>query len=65
MGATSRVEVVLTLESIERVDKDWPVYRTITVSEFVLSTSNPTRVASPGKQRRVRDALVGDEFQDD
>ena len=42
-GATSRkeVEVLLSLDWIERVDRDWPRYLAMTVSEFVLSTSDP------------------------
>ncbi len=45
-GATSReeVEILLTLDSIERVDRDWPRYLAMTVSEFVLSTSEPRGV---------------------
>jgi hypothetical protein len=45
-GATSReeVEVLLSLDWIERVDQDWPGYLTRTVSEFVLSTSEPRGV---------------------
>ena len=47
-GATSReeVEVLLSLDSIERVDEDWPRYLVMTVSEFVLATSVPPGVIS-------------------
>jgi hypothetical protein len=47
-GATSReeVEVLLSLDWIERVDRDWPGYLTRTVGEFVLSTSDPPGVIS-------------------
>ena len=39
-GATSReeVEVLLSLDWIERVDRDWPGYLATTVTQFVLST---------------------------
>ena len=47
-GATSReeVEVLLSLDRIERVDRDWPRYLAMTVSEFVLSTADPPGVIS-------------------
>src|SRR5918994_1557189 len=47
-GATSRdeVEVLLSLDWIERVDRNWPRYLAITVSRFVLSTADPPRVVS-------------------
>ena len=47
-GATSReeVEVLLSLDRIERVDRDWPRYLALTVSEFVLSTADPPGVIS-------------------
>jgi hypothetical protein len=47
-GARSReeIEVLLTLDSIERVDRDWRRYLAMTVSEFVLSTADPPRVIS-------------------
>src|SRR5687768_3343988 len=47
-GARSReeVEVLLTLDSIERVDRDWPRYLAMTVTEFVLSTADPPGVIS-------------------
>jgi hypothetical protein len=45
-GARSReeIEVLLSLDWIERVDRDWPRYLAMTVSEFVLSTSDPSGV---------------------
>src|SRR5215204_3273151 len=45
-GATSReeVEVLLSLDWIERVDRDWPRYLAMTVTEFVLSKSDPPGV---------------------
>jgi hypothetical protein len=47
-GATSRkeVQVLLSLDWIERVDRDWPRYLAMTVSEFVLSTADPPGVIS-------------------
>src|SRR5918994_3230722 len=47
-GATSReeIEVLLSLDWIERVDRDWPRYLAMTVSEFVLSTADPPGVIS-------------------
>jgi hypothetical protein len=45
-GARSReeIEVLLSLDWIERVDRDWPRYLAMTVSEFVLSTADPPGV---------------------
>jgi hypothetical protein len=45
-GVKSReeVETLLSLDRIERVDRDWPRYLAITVSEFVLSTADPPGV---------------------
>ena len=42
-GATSRedVEALLSLDWIERVDKEWPGYLARVVTDFVLSMSNP------------------------
>ena len=42
-GATSRedVEALLSLDWIERVDKDWPGYLARVVTDFVLSMSDP------------------------
>src|SRR5215211_7747741 len=42
-GAQSReeVEALLSLDWIERVDKDWPGYLAKVVTDFVLSTSDP------------------------
>ncbi len=43
-GASSReeVEALLSLDWIERVDKEWPGYLARVVTDFVLSTSNPS-----------------------
>jgi hypothetical protein len=48
-GATSRqeVEVLLSLDRIERLDRDWPRYLAMTVSEFVLSISDPPGSVDP------------------
>ena len=48
-GAKSReeVEVLLSLDRIERVDRDWPRYLATTVSEFVLSTADPPGSVDP------------------
>jgi hypothetical protein len=45
-GARTReeVEALLSLDWIERVDEDWPRYLAMTVSEFVLATSDPPGV---------------------
>jgi len=42
-GATSReqIETLLSLDSLGQLDDDWPDYLVATVTEFVLSTSNP------------------------
>jgi hypothetical protein len=42
-GARSReeIEVLLTLDSIERVDGGWPEYLARVVTEYVISTSEP------------------------
>jgi hypothetical protein len=47
-GATSReeIETLLSLDWIERVDRDWPRYLARTVSEFMLSTSDPPGLIS-------------------
>jgi hypothetical protein len=47
-GAQTReeVEILLSLDWIERVDRDWPRYLAMAVSEFVLSTSDPPGVIS-------------------
>ena len=43
-GASSReeVEALLSLDWIERVDKDWPGYLARVVTDFMLSTSDPS-----------------------
>jgi hypothetical protein len=45
-GARSReeIEVLLSLDRIERVDRDLPRYLAMTVSKFVLSTADPPGV---------------------
>ena len=42
-GAMTReeLELLLSLDAIERLDDGWPGYLATTVSEFVLSTSDP------------------------
>ncbi len=42
-GATTReeVEILLSLDSLERVDEGWPGYLARTVTDFVLATSDP------------------------
>jgi hypothetical protein len=59
-GATSRkeVEVLLSLDWIERVDRVWPRYLAITVSEFVLSTSDPPGSVDPGTATWLARALA-------
>ena len=65
-GATSReeVEVLLTLDSIERVNRDWPRYLAMTVSEFVLSTADPPGVIERGSSGVARSGSCGDEAED-
>jgi hypothetical protein len=60
-GATSReeVEILLSLDWIERVDRDWPRYLAMTVSEFVLSTSDPPGVISGEAAAWLAAALAG------
>ncbi len=45
-GARTReeVELLLTLDSIERLDEDWPGYLARIVTDYVLSTSEPRGV---------------------
>ena len=40
------IEVLLSLDRLERVDRDWPRYLAMTVSEFVLSAADPPGVIS-------------------
>jgi hypothetical protein len=61
-GARSReeVEALLSLDWVERVDEDWPRYLATTVSEFVLSTSDPPGVIGG----EAAACLVGGQLQD-
>ena len=60
-GATSReeIETLLSLDWIERVDRDWRRYLAMTVSEFVLSTSDPPGVISGEAAAWLAVALAG------
>src|SRR5688500_5090258 len=60
IGATSReeVEVLLSLDWIERVDRDWPGDLVMTVSEVALSTADPPGVISGQAAARLAGALA-------
>jgi hypothetical protein len=59
-GATSReeVEILLSLDWIERVDRNWPRYLAMTVSKFVLSTADPPGVIDGGTAAWLAAALA-------
>jgi hypothetical protein len=58
-GARSRDKVEALLALDWRVDRDWPGYLARTVSEFVLSTSDPPSSVDPETAAWLAMALAG------